>query len=147
MVDIVGDRLVLGDGEFIIEPDDAGYVIRTTHRVTIEAPNIIYVATDDVDIRAGVRARIDGGGRVEIHADDVTRIDAGGSGVTYQPHRWDAYIPEWYGDGWQRYEPEHPDTGGSKYWVPWDANPELLGKYYALFPEQGPSHKPPLETE
>jgi hypothetical protein len=139
MVDIVGTRLVLGDGELVIEPDDGGYVIRTTNRVTIKAPDVITVA--------GLRARVDGGGRVEIHADDVTRIDAGGTGITFTPTRWDTFIPEWYGDGWRRSPPEHPDTGGSKYWVPWDVNHELLGEYYALFPGQGPSHKPPLEAE
>lgn len=67
----------------------------------------------DVRIKANGLIRLDAA-RLELHAVAVLRLDAGGSGATFHPDRWDWYLPQ-SGGGWMPAPPEHPDTGGETY--------------------------------
>lgn len=115
-IEAVGDTLVIkhDGGKFIVQVDG--------ERIKVE----------------GGQVRIDGGNRVEIHADQVTRIDAGGVGDTFTPTAVYHYYP-WYGHGYRPHPPEHPDSGGISYSVTWeDLPPEYRAEYYARFPHEVP---------
>lgn len=88
------------------------------------------------------RVRLDGGERIEIHADNVLRVDAGGSGITYMPLHWHYFYPE-YGHSSFVSPPEHPDgISGRVDWSGSSAFDDNVDDYYARFPNQASGERP-----
>lgn len=109
------------DGRLVIRMDGGG----------------VLVTSDTVTVEAEALARVDGGARVELHADAVTRVDAGGVGFTYMPDAWHHFYP-WAGGSWRPAPPEHPDVDAMPYGpFGWDYE-QLLAEYWDLFPTPDP---------
>ncbi len=128
---ITVERVLFTNGAEIKVDDDTLLVTHNGHDIVVQVDDARIV------VESG-RVRVDGGDRVEIHADQVTRIDAGGVGDTFTPFAVYHYYP-WYGHGYRPYPPEHPDSGGISYSVDWeDLPPEYRAEYYARFPQEVP---------
>jgi hypothetical protein len=144
MATLTGNAILLDDGagrvvrmefdgdDFVIKADSGVTGIVIDHggdRVRVEANSVTTTAP---------LVRLDGETRVEIHADIVTRIDAGGSGYTFTPLEWTAYYPK-YATGYLIAPPEHPDTGGTRYSVDGaDAKNHYFAIWQTMFPGATP---------
>lgn len=147
-VELAGDRL------WTVAPntqtDAAGEAKVTATDVVTEsdtfAATITNAATVDADtitFRAVTAMRSDGGGRIEVHADDVTRIDGGGVGVTYMPASIHAWYP-WAGHARPPAPPEHPDSTGDD-WGDWPYTPHDGFDGYGLEERETGEDEPPVE--
>ncbi len=97
--------------------------------------SVVRMSPTEIVIEAASRVRIDGGGRVEMHADNALRLDAGGVGYTMFPDNWAYYVP-FTGESYLPSPPEHPDSGGTHFYDPSDLNyQEALAEYLELFPD------------
>jgi hypothetical protein len=91
----------------------------SNNKLVIEADAVldgIEVRTPDGDIllhspQGKVRSDAE---RIEVHGDNIVRVDAGGTGYTFTPSHWEYWLP-YSGAGWKAAPPEHPDSGGEPY--------------------------------
>ncbi|MBB4287668.1 hypothetical protein [Roseospira goensis] len=133
------ERLTVVDAANASRAATVSFVGDTLRIESTEAVARVEIRSQAIDHIAVERVRIDGGERVEVHADAVTRLDAGGTGITYMPTWWASYLPEWAGSSHARYQPEHPDSGGPAYAPLLGGDgAALLDDYYARFPDERP---------
>lgn len=124
-------------GELVI---DSGACSAVRVLVQDQTRALFHVTDSQIDggttllVKAGHQARVDGGERVEIHADAVVRTDAGGAGDTLTPTHHH-YFHQWYGSGHPPQPPEHPDSGGPAWWEGQFDLEAYYAEYYERFPE------------
>lgn len=139
MTILTGESLILTDPNDGAKSATLHFVDGEFHiDVTSAVPRILIKKGGDRVVIEADRVRVDGGARVEVSATSVVRINAGGSGVTYQPAFWTHYYPD-YSLGYERPAGEHPDTGGTtSNFGTSSADDVLLAEYAARNPGYTP---------
>ncbi|MFA7604030.1 MAG: hypothetical protein WCY29_13555 [Novosphingobium sp.] len=133
MAVLEGEALVLGGGAAVLS------IVEGVLRIAVNGLDGVEIDVGGQRVRVEAdRVRVDGGSRLEIHADEVLRLDAGGTGITFGPSTWSLYFPG-SAAGWMKASPEHPDHGGAPYVFADTADhDDHLEHYYQRFPEERP---------